>query len=93
MIVRDGDCIRVSGAITMSGAGTLLEEGRSHVAAGVACIDLAGVSTADSAALAVLFGWVREARQRQGTLSFRNAPDGLASLAEVYGVSELLAAA
>lgn len=93
MISREGDCIRVSGAITMSQAGTLLEAGRGHVAAGVSCIDLAGVTAADSAALAVLFGWVREARQRQGKLSFRNTPPGLSSLAEVYGVSELLAAA
>jgi phospholipid transport system transporter-binding protein len=91
MIVREADCVRVSGPITMGGARKILEEGRGFVGSGSIRFDLGGVTEADSAALAVLFGWIREAHHRQLKLSFSNTPASLLSLAEVYGVSELLA--
>lgn len=90
MITRDADRVLVTGRITMAEAATLLEEGRGILANGPTTFDLAGVTEADSAALAVLFGWLREARQREQTLSFSNTPANLLSLADVYGVSDLL---
>jgi phospholipid transport system transporter-binding protein len=90
MIVREGDRVLVSGRVTMADAAALLEEGRPHVASGSLTFDLAGVTEADSSALAVLFGWLREAHQRSLQLSFSNTPATLLSLAEVYGVSDLL---
>lgn len=90
MIVREADRVVVSGRITMAEAASLLEEGRCMVAAGPVVFDLAGVTEADSSALAVLFGWLREARQRGQQLSFSNTPANLLSLADVYGVSDLL---
>lgn len=90
MISRDADRVVVTGRITMAEAATLLEEGRGILASGPATFDLAGVTEADSAALAVLFGWLREARQRKQALSFSNTPANLLSLADVYGVSDLL---
>lgn len=90
MIVREGDLVRVTGRITMAEANAMLEEGRSMAGSG-ATFDLAGVTEADSSALAVLFGWLREAKQRQTQLAFSNTPASLLSLAEVYGVADLLA--
>jgi phospholipid transport system transporter-binding protein len=91
MIAREGDLVRVSGRITMAEANAMLEEGRSLVGSGSATFDLSGVTDADSSALAVLFGWLREANQRQLQLGFSNTPASLLSLAEVYGVADLLA--
>ena len=93
MITREADTAKVSGRLTMLEAAAALEAGRAQVVAGVSAFDLAGVSEADSAALGVIFGWLREARVKGVTLRFTNTPANLRSLAEVYGVSELLPAA
>jgi phospholipid transport system transporter-binding protein len=90
MIRHEGKHAVVSGLVSMSEAGTLLEEGRALIAQGIVKFDLSGVTTADSSALAVVFGWLREAKRRQCTLEFFNMPASLSSLAEVYGVSDLL---
>jgi phospholipid transport system transporter-binding protein len=44
----------------------------------------------DSAALAVVFAWLRDAHSAKRTLSFASVPQQLVSLAAVYGVSDLL---
>lgn len=53
-------------------------------------IDLGGLEPADSSALAALFALKRRARAEQKRLAFEGIPPGLASLARVYGVDELL---
>lgn len=90
MIERKGECIQVSGRITMADAAVALDEGRQFITGDAAVFDLAAVSEADSSALAVLFGWIREAQGRGVALSFANTPASLVSLADVYGVSDLL---
>jgi phospholipid transport system transporter-binding protein len=92
MIALAGDCARVSGRLVIDEAAATFEEGRALIANGVFSFDLSGVVEADSSALAVIFGWQREARRQQGVAVFANPPGSLASLAEVYGVSDLLAA-
>jgi phospholipid transport system transporter-binding protein len=91
MISEVGECARVSGRLGMREATDALEAGRALIAKGVTCFDLAEVTDVDSAALAVIFAWQREARRRQMAVSFSNPPASLASLAEVYGVTDLLA--
>ena len=53
-------------------------------------IDLAGVSRADSAGLALLLAWVKMARGRNVALSLKNFPDQLLAIAKVSGVDDLL---
>jgi phospholipid transport system transporter-binding protein len=53
-------------------------------------IDLALVKEADSAGLAVLLGWLRTAEQQGRAISIEGIPAGLRSLAEMYGIAELL---
>ncbi|MDR1164074.1 MAG: STAS domain-containing protein [Candidatus Accumulibacter sp.] len=60
--------------------------------AGTLTCDFSGVEEADSSALAVLFCWLRVAKERGVTLRVAALPEGLRSLAAVYGVSELLPA-
>lgn len=90
MIQREGDRVLVSGRVTMADAAELLEAGRPLVDGDGLTFDLSGITEADSSALAVLFGWLREAQQRNLKLHFSNTPATLLSLAEVYGVSDLL---
>ena len=62
MIVQDGDRLRLSGDLTLSTVSGLLDAGRAGVAAGDCIVDLADVGRVDSAALALLFAWLRAAR-------------------------------
>ncbi len=54
-------------------------------------VDLAAVSRADSAGVALLVQWRREARRRQRTVHFHNVPGQMLSIARLCGVDELLA--
>jgi phospholipid transport system transporter-binding protein len=90
MISQNGSCAAISGAMTLTGATALLAEGNALISATTDAFDLAGVSEVDSSGLAVLFGWVREAKRLGRTITVRNPPTDLLSLAEVYGVSDLL---
>ena len=53
-------------------------------------IDFAGVTGVDSAAVALLLEWRRQASRRQKRLEFVNLPPNLLALAELYGVAELI---
>jgi len=53
-------------------------------------IDLAGVPRADSAGLALLVCWVRQARQRNMRVVFRNVPGQMLKIADVSGLSTIL---
>ncbi len=53
-------------------------------------IDLAGVPRADSAGLALLVCWVRQARQRNIRVVFRNVPEQMLKIAGVSGLSAVL---
>ena len=91
MIRRDGARMRVSGAVTLANVAALLDEGRRHIAEGAHTVDLAEVSEMDSALLALLLAWTREALARSGKLGFANAPESLRTIARLYGVDALLA--
>jgi phospholipid transport system transporter-binding protein len=90
MIRIVGDCLEVSGPMTMSGASALLAEGETAIASTAAAFDLAAVTDMDSSCLAVVFGWMRAAKAGGKTLRLLNPPQNLLSLAAVYGVAELL---
>ena len=53
-------------------------------------IDLSGVGEVDSSAVALLLRWRREAERLQRRIQFINLPAPLASLAELYGVAEIV---
>jgi phospholipid transport system transporter-binding protein len=93
MIRREGARMKLSGAVTLANVARLLEEGRRHVEEGVKSVDLAEVSEMDSALLALLLAWLREARARGSSLQFENLPEALRTIARLYGVDALLPAA
>lgn len=90
MIRREGPRLVVSGAVTLGNAATLLEEGRRHIAEGVQTVDLGEVNEMDSALLAVLLAWLRDARSRDKKLSFVNLPESLRTIAQLYGVDRVI---
>jgi len=90
VIRREGPRLVVSGAVTLGNAAALLEEGRRHIAEGVQTVDLAEVNEMDSALLAVLLAWLRDARGAERKLSFVNLPESLRTIAQLYGVDRLL---
>ena len=85
--------VEIGGALTLDGASAALKVGRDALAAmpaGDAVFDLGQVSIVDSAALAIVFAWLRDAKAAQRKLRFVRLTQQLLSLAAVYGVSELL---
>jgi len=53
-------------------------------------VDLGEITELDSSLLALLLAWQREARRLGRGLAFANLPEGLATIARLYGVDELL---
>ena len=80
----------VTAPLVMDNARKLLAAGCSALQAGEQVIDLGRVTEADSSALAVMLGWLRAAESLRSTVKFANIPAGVRSLAELYGVTELL---
>ena len=77
-------------SITNENATSLLERGLGAIRAGDATVDLAGVKTVDSAAVALLLAWQRAAAGQGKRLAFVDVPEGITSLAGLYGVDSLL---
>lgn len=90
MIERQAQCLVVKVPMVMANARKLLEAGRAALQPGEQIFDLKQVSDADSSAIAVMLGWLRVASRSRSTVIFAHIPPGLRSLAELYGVSELL---
>jgi phospholipid transport system transporter-binding protein len=89
-VQRAGERLAVVGSMTIETAGSLLQAGVQAMQGADAEFDLAAVTEVDSAGLAVLFGWQRLAQTQGKSLRITNLPRNLTSLAEVYGVSDLL---
>ena len=93
MIRREGERMVVSGALTLASVAAVLLEGNAAIGQGVRTVDLGEVGELDSSALALLLAWLREARRQGRELAFANLPQGLTTIARLYGVAELLPAA
>ncbi len=78
------------GDLTLATATRLLREGEAALEQGCTAFDFSGVGEVDSAALSLMLSWRRRARGMGRALAFRNLPDSLGSLAQLYGVGELL---
>jgi phospholipid transport system transporter-binding protein len=89
MIVRRGDRYLVEGPVTLESVGALIDEGVALEGASVV-VDLAGVTHADSSALSLLLEWVRRFRRGGRQIVFANLSGNLRSLAELYGVIDLI---
>ncbi len=86
-----GNRVEIGGALTLDTATAALASGRAALANhDAAVVDLSKVEQVDSAGLAIIFAWLRDAQAAKRQLILSNPPQQLLSLAAVYGVSELL---
>lgn len=94
MITEGDGRFRLEGRIDMSNADAILKEGTHQLFNGQpATVDLGGVTAVDSAAISLLLEWQRTAAVAGQPIHFTNLPAALRSLAELYGVSDLITAA
>jgi phospholipid transport system transporter-binding protein len=89
---REGARWSFAGALTYANAGAVLAAANALPLPASGEVDLAGVGAVDSAAVAVLLALKRRANDEGRPLAFVNVPAALASLSELYGVEEIVAA-
>ena len=90
MIACNGGRCTVQGPVTANNVVSLLAQGAERFAGPHVTVDLSGVTEVDSSALSLLLEWRREAVRQGREIRYRNLPASLKSLAELYGVTELL---
>jgi phospholipid transport system transporter-binding protein len=87
--------VAITGAMTFATVTELRREGRRVLRAGTgeAVFDLAGVSPADSAGLALLVDWLAWSTEHGRKLRYDNLPESLRVLAALSDVLPMLTAA
>ena len=79
------------GELNFTTVPALLREGANLFdGQGPVTLDLKEISRSDSAGLALLVEWTRQARERGATLSFRNISPQMLAIAQVSGLDRIL---
>lgn len=90
MISCEGARCSVTGAITMTSVTDALAQSGPLFDQPHVVVDLGGITELDSSAVSLLLEWRRAAYAANRRVDFVNLPANLKSLADLYGVSELL---
>jgi phospholipid transport system transporter-binding protein len=90
MIVREGDRFRIEGAVTIENVSVLLAEAAPILQGDNVVVDFGSVAEVDSAAISLMLEWARRFRMQGRQIAFANLGGNLASLAELYGVGDLI---
>jgi phospholipid transport system transporter-binding protein len=77
-------------AVTNANAAEIVAAGRAAVRAGDLTIDFSAVTRCDTAAVACVLDWLREARAAGRRLELVGVPADLRSLAGLYNVEALI---
>lgn len=92
---HDDNVLSISGVLNFDSVLSLDEEVRAWITnqpATALAINLAAVSYANSAAIALALGWLRLAREQKKTLSWQQVPQDMLAMARVGGVETLFGA-
>ena len=92
MLTFDNNQLKITGAVIIDSVRTLLEGGRGYCVANDVTLDFSGVDEVDSSALALILEYRRAAESAGKRVSVSNLPASLESLADLYGVTDLIAA-
>jgi phospholipid transport system transporter-binding protein len=92
MIVKQGNRYLIDGPVTLDNVGDLIAEGAAFEGDRVV-VDLAGVTRADSSVLSLLLEWTRRFSGSGRQIAFANLSHNLQSMAQLYGVVDLIPAA
>lgn len=83
--------IHISGELDAANVPIRLHESKAYFASGHdVVIDLAGVTRADSAGVALLLDWLRQARAAQVRLTFANAPTQMRSIIDFCSLGDVI---
>ncbi|PCJ33273.1 MAG: sulfate transporter [Gammaproteobacteria bacterium] len=83
--------IHLSGKLTFASVTDILEKTDSVFDSfSEINIDLTDVTRGDSAGLALLVHWLRQARNSDKKITFNNIPSNMVAIADVSGLKELL---
>lgn len=89
-----GEVLQLEGALNFASMPRLLEETGSYASQpqlpDCLAIDFAHVTEVDSAAVALMLHWCREAHRLGKALRYIHLPPNLQSLAELYGVDQFI---
>ncbi|MDX1698254.1 MAG: STAS domain-containing protein [Thiohalobacterales bacterium] len=90
-IAVSDDCWRLSGDLDFATVPALLGHRGAEMRAGSNIrVDLSAVTRTDSAGLALMVEWLREAERTGLVMTFENVPEQLQSIARVSGLEEIL---
>ena len=90
-IQRDGATLHVCGELDFDSVADLWDTtGSLFRAEPVHRIDLSGVQRSNSAGVALMVEWLRQARRRQWPLAFVNIPDQIRAIIEVAELETVL---
>jgi phospholipid transport system transporter-binding protein len=88
---KDSQTYQVSGELTLETARSVKEDSDKRFADATAMnIDLSKVSRADSAGLALLVAWMRQANASDKAISFRHVPAQMLAIAHASGLDAIL---
>lgn len=83
--------LRAIGELGFATAAAALEEGEALLATGQRwTVDLSGVTSGDSAGVAVLVQWLSAAAARRATLTFESMPEQMRAIARISELQDLL---
>jgi phospholipid transport system transporter-binding protein len=81
---------RLSGSLTVDSVPALLEASTGMLGAGPAEIDCAGIEHADSAAVALMLEWLRQAEAAGGQVVFRDMPERVRAIVELSDLEDVI---
>ena len=87
--ILDG-LVRVRGPLTLTTVEPLLGDAKHRFDGPEVHVDLSAVTEADSAAVALLLAWMRDAAVGGRRVRFENFPANLKSLIKLYDVGEFI---
>jgi phospholipid transport system transporter-binding protein len=87
---REGNLLRLDGAVTIQTAAGVLAEAVAQIRDGVDVVDFGGVSEVDSSAVALAMALLREARSAGRTIAFANLTPAIVNLATLYAVADFM---
>ncbi len=89
-----GEVLKIEGALNFASMSRLLDESltysRQATLPDCLAIDFSGVTEIDSSAVALMLHWRRESTRLNKALRYIHLPPNLVSLAELYGVDQLI---
>ena len=89
-IIQQGHRWKIGGEVVFSNASALLKTTTAFDNSQPIIIDFAQVTNVDTSAISLMLEWQRRAAAVQSSASFVNLSPNLLSLANLYGVEEII---